>query len=157
MCPLSQAAREAKMTRIAITLASALALTGCVTQLPESDYHHIATRVAQASICKREQLMSVNQFNHYVVFQTQGYPSQYLYDQAKLGNMVQASLAQAGATVVGEADRPVMELTCADLATVADRVGARMQPSVVAPQNPVYTPKNTNCITNYGYTTCSTY
>lgn len=145
------------MTRIALTLASALALSGCITQLPESDYQHIATRVAQASVCKREHLISVNQFNHYVVFQTQGYPSQYLYDQAKLGSMVQASLAQAGTIVVGETDRPVMQMTCADLATVADRVGARMQPSVVPPQNPMYTPKNTNCITNYGYTTCSSY
>ena len=145
------------MTRIAITFASALLLTGCVTQLPESDYYQIATRVAQASICKREQMMSVDQFNHYVVFQTQGYPSQYLYDQGKLGNMVQASLAQARTLEVGDADRPVMEMTCADLATVADRVGARMQPTVVAPQSPIYTPQNTNCITNYGYTTCSTY
>lgn len=145
------------MTRIAITLASALTLAGCVTQLPESDYHHIATRVAQASICKREQLMSVNQFNHYVIFQTQGYPSQYLYDQAKLGNMVQASLVQAGAFVVGDSDRSVMEMTCAELATVADRVGARIQTSVEVPQIPVYTPKYTNCITNYGYTNCSSY
>ncbi|WMJ00164.1 hypothetical protein RBU55_01010 [Pseudomonas chlororaphis subsp. aurantiaca] len=145
------------MTRIAITVASTLSLAGCVTQLPESDYQNIATRVAQASICKREQLMSVDQFNHYVVFQTQGYPSQYLYDQAKLGNMVQASLAQAGATVVGEADRPVMEMTCANLATVADRVGARVRHTGVEPQSPVYTPQTTNCITNYGYTTCSTY
>lgn len=145
------------MTRIAITLVSALALTGCVTQLPESDYQFIATRVAQASICKREQMMSIDQFNHYVVFQTQGYPSQYLYDQTKLGNMVQASLMQAGAIEVGETERPVMEMTCADLATVADRVGARMQPSAAVPQQPVYTPKTTNCITNYGYTTCSSY
>lgn len=145
------------MTRNALTLAGALALTGCVTQLPESDYQTIATRVAQASICKREQLMTINQFNHYVVFQTQGYPSQYLYDQAKLDNMVQTSLANAGATIVDEAYRPVVEMTCANLATVADRVGARMQPAVVVPQNPVYTPMNTNCITNYGYTTCSSY
>jgi hypothetical protein len=145
------------MTRIALTLAAALALTGCATQLPESDYQTIATRVAQASICKREQLMTINQFNHYVVFQTQGYPSQYLYDQAKLNSMVQASLSKAGATIVDEADRQIMEMTCANLASVADRVGAQMQPSVVAPQNPVYTPMNTHCITNYGYTTCSSY
>lgn len=145
------------MTRTVLALATALALTGCVTQLPESDYNQIAKSVGQASICKREQLMSVDQFNHYVVFQTQGYPSQYVYDPAKLDNMVRSSLGQAGATVVGESDRPLLEMMCANLATVADRVGARMQPTVTAPQSPTYTPRTTNCITNYGYTTCSSY
>lgn len=145
------------MTRIAVPLASALALTGCMTHMTESDYQDIATRVAQASICKREQMMSVDQFNNYLVFQTRGYPSQYLYDQGRLGSMVQDSLSRASVTEVSDSDRPIMEVTCANLAIVADRVGANMQPAVAVPQLPIYTPRYANCITNYGYTTCSSY
>jgi len=149
--------READITRILVALASALALPGCMTQMPESDYQDIAIRVAQASICKREQMMGVDQFNHYVVFQTRGYPSQYLYDQSRLGSMVQDSLSRASVTELSDSDRPIMEVACANLAIVADRLGANMQPAAAAPQVPIYTPRYTNCITNYGYTTCSSY
>lgn len=47
---------KADMTRIPITLASALALTGCMTQMPKSDYRHPRR---QASICKREEMMGL--------------------------------------------------------------------------------------------------
>ncbi len=76
------------MTRIAVTLASSLALTGCMTQMPESEYQTISKLVSAAGLCKREQLITADQYNSFVSFQMQRRPAQYLYDQGKLWNMV---------------------------------------------------------------------
>lgn len=149
--------READMTRIAVTLASSLALTGCMTQMPESEYQTISKLVSAAGLCKREQLITADQYNSFVSFQMQRRPAQYLYDQGKLWNMVQSYSAEADAMVLTDADRSKAQIACAQVASAADEMARMSQAPGVAPQMPVYTPRNTNCITNYGYTTCSSY
>lgn len=131
-----------------------LLLTGCSVDLTEQQYQEISTRTAVASVCKREGFISANQFNHYATFQMKGYPSQFNYDPSKLNQMYAATKAQADATVVTDSDRSQLELICADFATVADRVSS---PAPAVAPAPVYTPSNTNCLTTYGYTHCTTY
>jgi len=137
-------------------VSACLLLSGCVTQLPDNEYQLIANRVSAASVCKREQLITADQFNNYASFQTQTYPGQFQYDAQKLGSVVESTMGLAASAPVTDADRAKVELVCANIATVADRVRPAGQP-VYVPQAPVYTPQTTNCITNYGYTTCSSY
>jgi hypothetical protein len=127
-----------------------LLLTGCSSTLTEQQYREISTRTAGASICKREGFISANQFNHYVTFQMKTYPSQFNYDPDKLNQMYSAMKAEADVTVVKDSERTRLELVCADIATVADRVSSRA--TAVAPA-----PTTTNCVTNNGYTSCTSY
>ncbi|MNC02144.1 hypothetical protein D3C75_495140 [compost metagenome] len=135
-----------------------LLLTGCTSQLPEQTYQGIADRTALASICKRENLISQDQFNHYATFQMQEYPSQFSYDPAKLNNMFQARMTQVSTWELSATDRSNLDLKCAEIATVADRVSpAGNAGTYSAPSVPVYVPTTTNCLTTYGYTRCSSY
>lgn len=137
---------------------SCLLLTGCISQLPEQQYQAIADRTALASICKSENLISQDQFNYYATFQMQGYPSQFSYDPAKLNNMFQARMAQVSTQTLSATDRSNLDLGCAEIATVADRVSpAGNARAYSAPSVPVYVPATTNCLTTYGYTRCSSY
>jgi len=127
-----------------------LLLTGCSSNLTEQQYQEISTRTATAGICKREGLISTNQFNHYAIFQMKTYPSQFTYYPDKLNQMYADTKAQFDAAEITDSDRSQLELLCAAIATVADRVSPRA--TTVAPA-----PTNTNCITNNGYTSCMSY
>ena len=144
--------------RLIATGLGCLLLTGCISQLPEQEYQAIAYRTAAASICKSEGLISSDQFNHYATFQMQGYPSQFIYDSAKLNDLYRARMAQINSQPLSDADRSSLDLSCAEIATIAERVRpAGGAAAYRAPPAPLYVPTTTNCLTTYGYTRCTSY
>lgn len=135
-----------------------LLLTGCMSQLPEADYQRLADKTAVASVCKREGLLDADQFNYFAAFQMQGYPSQFIYDSAKLNDLYRARMAQINSQPLSDADRSSLDLSCAEIATIAERVRpAGGAAAYRAPPAPLYVPTTTNCLTTYGYTRCTSY
>jgi len=103
--------------------------------MPEREYQTISLMVSAAGVCKREQLMSADQYNSFVSYQMQRRPAQYQYAHGKVWNMVQTASAKADAEEFTDAARSKAQIGCAQLANAADET-SRMRQTPLVPQVP---------------------
>lgn len=131
-------------------------ISGCATDF--DDYAGATNRAAVANMCVKNGLINNDDFSHYVELQM-GWGARQnmtIVDDQKMKSMYLANVENFNRQVITPAVKESLRVECANIAVVASRV--RGQTSTPRNSAPAYTPpRTTNCITNYGYTTCTSY
>jgi len=143
-------------TNKSIIVASLVFLSGCVSQF--KDYEGTAARATLANICQREGFITSEQFSYYASFQLSEYPRNYAVDFNMLNSMYLSKVEESkNHNFKNPSDQEKLRISCAQVATVAERVKPSGYQQQNAPGYQYTPPQTTNCFTTYGYTRCTTY